>query len=116
MYYRISFNTWLNGTRKAKAMQGSRYGEFHYDETAFNNEELLGGKDVSIEVEEIIEVTSEEEVDEYESLRDINTGKELKKVSSSERLQKMRRSSVASGSTLGKRKLSGQETIDLLTS
>jgi len=73
------------------------------------------GMEVWIEVEEIVEVTSEEDADEFDTMRDINSGKELKKVSSTERLAK-RRSSVASGSTLGKRKLSNQETIDLLTS
>jgi len=63
MYYRISFNTWLNAMRRSKTMISPR----HYEE-----ERMIGYRDVPIEVEEIICVTSEEnESDDDGILRDI---------------------------------------------
>jgi len=56
MYYKISFNTWLNAMRKAKATE--LYPDGNPSLEMSKKEE---NKQVLIEVEEIAEYTSEEE-------------------------------------------------------
>ena len=59
MYYKISFNTWLNAMRKHHAAQVDPDGLCPHDET-----QKESNKQVMIEVEEIVEYTSEEEDEE----------------------------------------------------
>jgi len=109
MYYRISFNTWLTATRKHHAMLSSRQNYFKEEMKAQD-----GRCEVLIEVEEIIEVSSEEEKDDNDlGLRDIQ--KNLNKVPSSERFRKQR-SSLNRVDTMGKRKLSHPDSLDNNTS
>lgn len=59
MYYKISFNTWLNAMRKHNAASLDPDGRNQADETEKKNQ-----TEVMIEVEEIVEYTSEEEEEE----------------------------------------------------
>jgi hypothetical protein len=60
MYYRISFNTWLNASRKNQQKLNHAANPLEFP-SAFSEEQEQAVKEVMIEVEEICEYTSEEE-------------------------------------------------------
>jgi len=66
MYYRISFFTWLNAHRKHKEATGKLSPDQKRSFNNFNTAEGWDAKEVSIEVEEIVEFTSDEEEPENE--------------------------------------------------
>lgn len=63
MYYRISFNAWLNAHRKDKALKAKQAGvPGQFSPRYYEKNANAGFVDVDIEVEEIVEYTSEEDV------------------------------------------------------
>jgi len=61
MYYRISFFTWLNAHRKHKEATGKLSPDQKRPQNNFNSAEGWEKMEVEIEVEEIVEFTSDED-------------------------------------------------------
>jgi len=103
MYYRISFSAWLNAHRKDKALKAKQAGiEGMISPRYYLDKMNEGDREVDIEVEEIVEYTS----DEDEVVTPVDPEEE-DKVSESLKQEKMKkvsaRSSVNRSGIMGKR-------------
>lgn len=92
MYYRISFKTWLNAMRRDKHNKMIGQAGYSSPRNAFVDTTLAGSVQVMIEVEEIIEVTSDEEEGEQQVQEIVDEVDESKKVDKKDKSSKMNRS------------------------